>query len=112
MIDHSTCDHASTPRDRAKCRRARAKGEVLEPGFHPPLYSLGPPPKEKATPRAPGEERNQGTTPRDRDKQCQVCSVERVVAIGKHREHLDLTVAVGERCFYNLDPEKPIKALP
>lgn len=109
MISHAECLHPSTPSARAKCRRAKAKGEVLEPGFHPPLYSLGPPP---ATPKVVGEakekERNRGKTPRDKSKQCHICGVEKIVAKGTHRTMPDLTLLVGEDCFYYLDPEEKI----
>jgi hypothetical protein len=89
----------------------RAKGEVLEPGFYPPLYSLGPPLKVGASVKVLdlGRERNTGTTPRDRDKQCDVCGVERIAYFG-----LDIVsgirMYVGERCYYMVkrDPEGAI----
>jgi len=111
MISHADCAHAPTPGERAKCRRARARGEVLEVGFSPPLYSLGPPPKG-ATPKVIQEkERNRGKTPRDKSKQCHICGVEKIVAKGTHRLMPDLTLLVGEDCFYYLDPEQEIKAM-
>jgi hypothetical protein len=101
VISHTDCDHPSTPSARARCRRARAKGEVLEPDSSP----------QGATPKViPEKERNRGKTPRDRWKQCHVCGVERIVAQGKDRLR-DLTLLVGEDCFYYLDPEQPIISL-
>jgi hypothetical protein len=110
MISHTDCAHAATPGERAKCRRARARGEVLE-GFSAPLYSLGPPPAG-ATPKVmPEKERNRGKTPRDKAKQCHICGVEKIVAMGTHRTMPALTLLVGEDCFYYLDPEEKITAL-
>ena len=108
MISHKDCTHPSTPSARAKCRRAHAKGEVLEPGFHPPLYSLGPPPKTTERSRGEGRERNTGTTPKDRDKQCDVCGVERIKWRGTDILS-GLVLYVGEHCFYMVkrDPEGP-----
>jgi hypothetical protein len=69
--------------------------------------------QEGATPKEVDftKERNRGTTPRDRDKQCDICGIEKIVAHGKDRLR-DLHMYVGERCFYYLDPEAPIHVLP
>jgi hypothetical protein len=106
MIDHSSCDHERTPKARAKCRRARAEGEDSTPKRvkkGASVKELDFTPEEK--------ERNRGTTPRDRDMQCDVCGIERIVAHGKHRLR-DLHMYVGEKCFYYLDPEAEIRVLP
>lgn len=107
MISHTTCDHPSTSGARAKCRRARAQGEVHteEVGFSAPLWSLGPPPPPGATPRVLEKERNRGTTPRDRDKQCDMCGIERIEVRGIHRWNGTM-IFVGERCMYYLDPQE------
>jgi hypothetical protein len=102
-ISHADCTHASTPGERAKCRRARSKGEVhTDDG-------------QQATPRVVGEtkekERNRGKTPRDKAKQCHICGVEKIVAKGTHRTMPDLTLLVGEDCFYYLDPDLEIVAM-
>lgn len=112
MISHTDCEHPSTSGARAKCRRARSKGEVhTEEGFVPPLYSLGPPPKVGATALVLEKERNRGRTPRDRDKQCDVCGVERIQVRGIHRWN-NMLISVGEDCMYYLDPEQEMKGLP
>jgi hypothetical protein len=111
VISHADCAHASTPGERAKCRRRHAKGEAEEPGFHPPLYSLGPPPKQASVKTIPEKERNRGKTPRDKAKQCHICGVEKIVAKGTHRLMPDLTLLVGEDCFYYLDPDEKITAM-
>lgn len=87
----------------------RAKGEA-EVWPAPPLYSLGPPPKVASVKEVNfGRERNTGTTPRDKDKQCDVCGVEKIAYFG-----LDvisgLRLYVGERCYYMVrrDPEGAI----
>jgi hypothetical protein len=112
MISHAQCDHPSTPGARAKCRRARSRGEVLAPGFSPPLYSLGPPPRG-ATPQEVdfSKERNRGRTPRDRDKQCDICGIEKIELRGRHRWN-DMLISVGEDCTYYLDPDQEVVALP
>jgi hypothetical protein len=108
MIDHSECTHLSTPGARAKCRRARFKGEVLV-GFQPPLYSLDARLSPKTTERSHEKERNRGSTPKDRDKQCDVCGVERIKWRGVDILS-GLVLYVGSRCFYMVkrDPEGPV----
>jgi hypothetical protein len=105
MIDHSQCDHPRTSGARAKCRRGQA-----QKGFGPPLWSLGPPPKKKASKKEvwmglahhnPDRERNQGTTPRDRDRQCMVCTVELIQFKGTEPTSGRL-LYVGERCLWRL----------
>jgi hypothetical protein len=104
MISHTACSHPSTPSARSKCRRARAKGEAPEETTAVERQASI---KEVNFER----ERNTGTTPRDRDKQCDICGVEKTVAWGKDRLR-DLHLYVGERCFYYLDPDSQIKVLP
>lgn len=79
MIDHSNCDHPRTKSGRAKCRK----------GVPSTTEGL-----------------NHGTTPRDRDKQCMNCGVEKVVAYGND-PITGQTLFVGDRCFYMIkrDPD-------
>lgn len=102
MIDHTNCDHPSTSGARAKCRRARAAGGVhTEDG--------------QATPKDVDFSKSGGggkkaQTPRDRDKQCDVCGVERIAYRG-----LDVisgvVLYVGERCYYMVKRD-PAGAIP
>lgn len=94
MINHSTCDHPSTSGARAKCRRARQNDDPT------------PKVKGEATPKHigpshhdPTRERNRGTTPRDRDKQCHICGVERIEYRGTDAL-TGILLYVGERCLY------------
>lgn len=105
MIDHSQCDHPSTSGARAKCRRARRQD-----GFHPPLYSLGPPPRQTASKKEvwfgfahhdPDRERNRGTTPRDKDRQCVVCGIELIQFRGTDPVS-GILLYVGERCYWRV----------
>lgn len=104
MISHADCDHPNSSSARAKCRRARAKGEA-----HTEEGKV----QEGATPVVVLEEkeRNRGKTPRDRDKQCDICGVERIRVRGMHRWNGMLT-SVGWDCHYYLDPEEPQTDLP
>ncbi len=88
MISHKDCEHPSTPSARAKCRRAKAGGSVKEVDFS----------RSERTSRGGGGGPRQ-QTPRDRDKQCMVCGVERIV--WKGTDPLSgLILFVGERCEY------------
>lgn len=92
-IDHSKCDHERTRAARAKCRRGgdstprKAKASSKDVDFS-------------------GSGGQKGQTPRDRDKQCDVCGVERIAYFG-----LDVLsgvrLYVGERCYYMVkrDPD-------
>jgi hypothetical protein len=99
MIDHSGCDHPATSGARAKCRRARGGGAT-------PKESTG----KRATPKTwggkahhdPDRPRNTGTTPRDRDKQCMVCTVERICCKGTDPLTGQL-LYLGERCMYRIE---------
>lgn len=102
MISHAQCDHPSTPGARAKCRRARSKGEV-----HAEVQEEGATPKEVDF----SKERNRGRTPRDRDKQCDICGIEKIELRGRHRWN-DMLISVGEDCTYYLDPDQEVVALP
>lgn len=90
MISHKDCEHPSTPSARAKCRRAQAKGEdgatVKEVNF------TGVSQKKASVDKY-------GQTPRDRDKQCQNCGVERILYRGTDPLS-GLLLFVGERCEY------------
>lgn len=100
MINHSTCNHPSTSGARSKCRKAQAAGKEHTEA-------------EGATPKIIGlkkgrdeEEDRYGQTPRDRDKQCDVCGVEKIAWRG-----LDvisgIVLYVGQRCYYYVkaDPD-------
>lgn len=116
MISHTGCDHERTPGARAKCRRTRSKGETL-PWPQPPLYSLGPPPKVREVKwggkahHDPDRERNQGTTPRDRDKQCDICGVEKILVRGTDPLR-GILIFVGERCSYMVERSDDFQVLP
>lgn len=94
MIDHSKCDHPRTSSARAKCRRGGGGSST---------------PRKAASTKEvnfSGSGGAQGQTPRDRDKQCDVCGVERIAYFG-----LDVVsgvrLYVGERCYYMVkrDPD-------
>jgi len=72
MIDHSNCDHDRTKTARARCRRGV-----------PPIT----------------EDLNHGTTPRDLDKQCMNCGVEKIVMRGTDPV-TGRMMFVGMRCEY------------
>lgn len=98
MINHSNCSHPSTSSARSKCRKAKAGGgEYTGSGGATPRV-IG----EKST----AERDTYGQTPRDRDKQCDVCGVERIAWRG-----LDvisgIVLYVGDRCKYYVvqDPD-------
>jgi hypothetical protein len=118
MINHTDCTHEKTKAARAKCRRTH-----MEPWPRPPLYSLGPPPggsKRDAVglPASwggkanhnPDRERNRGTTPRDRDKQCMNCGVERIGWAGTD-PYTGRLLFVGERCTYLVERAPDFKAV-
>lgn len=105
MIDHSDCDHPSTSSARAKCRRARADGREFQEGGQ--TQEAGP-----RTPTAPTQrERNRGTTPRDKDKQCDVCGVERILYRGTDPLS-GVMLTVGDRCLYYIQRSKDLQVLP
>lgn len=91
MINHSNCDHPRTSSARAKCRKAQANGKVHTDA------SQGATPVEVDMRRS--DPTGKAQTPRDRDKQCDVCGVERIAYRG-----LDVisgvVLYVGERCYY------------
>jgi hypothetical protein len=97
MIDHSQCDHPRTSGARAKCRRAKGGGDST--------------PREKDASKKevffgfahhdPDRERNRGTTPRDRDRQCMVCTVELIQWRGTEPTSGRL-LYVGERCYWRI----------
>lgn len=59
----------------------------------------------------PDRERNRGTTPRDRDKQCMVCGVERIEFQGTDPKTNRL-LFVGERCTWMIENDPDFKAVP
>lgn len=89
MISHAACDHESTSKARSACRKKMAGGED------------GKAPRKKMG-RAPREEKevdSYGQTPRDRDKECDKCGVEKIIARGTDPVSGILTY-VGERCMW------------
>lgn len=103
MISHTDCDHPSTSGARAKCRRARANGQEVKTTERVP--------SDGASVKVIGRERNTGTTPRDRDKQCDVCGVERMEFRGTDIL-TGLMLYTGERCAYYIKRSDDFEALP
>ena len=106
MINHSNCKHPSTSGARSKCRKARAAGSefTAEEGATPRDLDLS-----KSTSRKKDDEDRYGQTPRDRDKQCDVCGVERIAWRGLDVIS-DIVLYVGQRCKYYVaqDPNGPV----
>ncbi len=101
MINHSNCDHPSTSGARAKCRRAKAGSTPTKENAP---SEGGATPKEVFFGKAhhdPNRERNRGTTPRDKDKQCHICGVERIEFRGTD-PITGILLFVGERCVYRI----------
>lgn len=91
MISHKDCDHESTSRARAKCRRQQAGGSVKEVDF------------SKAEKRSGGgKQPTNGQAPRDRENECDVCGVERVIAKGTD-VLTGRTLYVGPKCQYMIN---------
>ena len=93
MISHKDCAHESTSGARAKCRRANGQGPKKEP-WHPPMVL----PEKGASVKVVDFD-NYGQTPRDRDKQCMNCGVEKIAFRGTDPLS-GLLLFVGERCEY------------
>ena len=85
-IDHSNCDHASSSSARAKCRRELANGTKS------PMAST-------RTINFKGTGAAKARTPRDRDKQCDNCGVERIAYKGTDPTNGILRY-VGDKCEY------------
>jgi len=88
MISHKDCDHLSTPGARAKCRRAKGGATPKEVDLSKANRS-----------RAKDPDDNYGQVPRDRDKQCMNCGVEKIAWKGTDPLS-NLLLFVGERCEY------------
>lgn len=86
MINHSNCEHEATSAARAKCRRAIAGGTKSRPATSTDVDFRGSGAKK-------------AQTPRDRDKQCMNCGVERIVMRGTD-PITGILYYVGERCEY------------
>jgi hypothetical protein len=85
MMDHTKCDHPSTSGARAKCRRASRAGDS---------------PTTQATPRTPKADKEKVIrTPRDKDRECMNCGVERFEYRGRDLASGTM-LYVGERCYY------------
>jgi len=87
MINHSNCDHESSRAARAKCRRGATQGDA------PKRKVMG---REK---REAGDTDSYGQTPRDRDKQCDNCGVEKIAYRGTD-PLTGILKFVGEKCEY------------
>ena len=85
-IDHSNCDHESSSSARARCRRAQANGQDA------PTASI-------RTINFKGSGAAKARTPRDRDKQCDNCGVERIAWKGTDPMNGILRF-VGDKCRY------------
>ena len=96
MINHSNCDHPRTPSARAKCRRAQQGGSTPKASSKEVDFSKGG--------------GTSGSTPRDRDKQCDVCGVERIVLRGTD-PLTGVILSVGEKCSYMLKISEDVQAL-
>lgn len=95
MISHKTCEHPSTPSARAKCRRANGVGPKKQ-DWHPPMVL---PQGRASVKEVDFRGDSYGQTPRDRDKQCMVCGVERILYRGTDTLS-GLLLFVGDRCQY------------
>lgn len=87
MISHKDCDHPATSKDRARCRKARAGGAT---------------PKKvdfSGVERRSKDDDKYGQTPRDRDKQCMNCGIEKISWRGTDPLS-GLLLFVGEKCEY------------
>lgn len=89
-INHSNCDHPSTSSARSKCRRAHANGHEVAQGASVKTVNFARGGAKKAS------------TPRDRDKQCDICGVERIVMRGTPPVE-GYMIFVGEKCAYYLN---------
>lgn len=90
MISHKDCDHPSTSGARAKCRRAKGGATPKQVDFSETGEKQG---------KRRGGNAEHGQTPRDRDKQCMNCGVERITWKGTD-PITGLLLFVGERCEY------------
>ena len=100
MISHSDCDHPSTSSARARCRRARANGQEVKTTERSPQSKTDGP-----------RERNRGTTPRDKDMQCDICGVEKILYRGTDPLS-GLMLTVGDRCLYYIQRSDDLVVLP
>jgi hypothetical protein len=93
MIDHSNCDHERTSKARAKCRRALANGAEA-------------PKADKKELDFRGSGGVSSKTPRDKERECMVCGVERFEARGRDMISGSY-LYVGEKCMYMIqnDPD-------
>lgn len=97
-INHSNCDHESSRAARAKCRRLLAGGDA-------------PASTKTVNMRGSGSGAPKSQTPRDRDKACDICGVERVEIMGTDPVSNRL-IFVGEKCSYYLKRALDTVAVP
>jgi len=99
MIDHTNCDHPRTSSARAKCRRAHRNGDGAPTTATPKDIDFG------------SGGGTSGSTPRDKDKQCDVCGVERIELRGTD-PLTGVILHVGAKCSYMLMRADDVVALP
>lgn len=125
MIDHSGCDHPSTPGARARCRRAQTGGSSggerirnratrsrgvswsgplcgEEGCIHGSCYRI----RHQEVP----ELVRYGQTPGKREDECHSCHVEKIEFIGTDN-HTGRTLMVGERCAWRVKRSPDFRAL-
>lgn len=90
-INHSDCDHPRTPSARAKCRRQRAGGA--------PRLATEKVVDFSTTGTRPPRDDAYGQSPRDRDKECMICGLERIAWRGTEGATGRL-LYVGDKCRY------------
>lgn len=112
MISHDTCDHEKTSAARAKCRRQR-KG--TDGGGESRTGSVSEKKASKAdiwmgkAHHNPNRERNRGTTPRDKNRECMNCHVE-VIGFAGTDPLTGILMFVGEKCTYLIEKSEDFRA--
>lgn len=104
MISHAQCDHESSSKARAKCRREKglSKPRDREKGEGATPRSL-----DFSKTRTRDEDDNYGQTPSRKEDECHVCHVEWISHKGVDA-WTGLSVYVGAKCMYRLKKDEPI----
>lgn len=127
MISHDNCSHPSSSGERAKCRRARAKGQptptanmlvgpICDDAYceHDLCRRLRPEVAKAVwlgkRHHNPDRERNTGQTPRDRHRECTVCGVE-VIEFAGTDPVSGILLYVGERCTWRVEKSEDFRAV-
>jgi hypothetical protein len=100
MISHAQCDHESTSKARAKCRREKGLVKKKEGGATPRSLDF-------SKTRTRDEDDNYGQCPSRREDECHVCHVEWISHKGTDA-WTGLTVYVGSKCMWRLKKTEPI----